>query len=101
LHRNAYNAALAGHRAVTIVDVRTSIVDHRIDSLRMRFLQNISKVANTLLLTDVQRVKLDRSISSIFCQDASLLERFVGVQCLDGLGATGRRAGGQVDGKRS
>jgi hypothetical protein len=101
LHRNAYNAALAGHRAVTIVDVRTSIIDHRIDSLRMRFLQNISEVPYTLLLTDVERVELDRGMSSIFCQDASLLKRFVGVQCLDGLGAAGRRAGGQVDGKGS
>jgi hypothetical protein len=80
--------------------VPTSIIYHRIDSFRMRFLQDISEVPYTLLLTDVQRVKLDRGVSSIFCQDASLLERVVGVQCLDSLCAAGRRAGGQVDSKR-
>jgi hypothetical protein len=33
--------------------VPTSIVDHRVDSFRMLFLQDISEVPYTLFLTDV------------------------------------------------
>jgi hypothetical protein len=84
-----------------MLDIPTSVVDHRVDSFRVLFLQDISEIPYALLLTDVQRVKLDRCVSSIFCQDTSLLERVVGVQCLDGLGAAGVGAGGQVDSKRS
>jgi hypothetical protein len=62
-----------------MVDIPTSIVDHRIDSFRVLFLQCISEVPYTLLLTDVQRMELDRGISSVFCQDTSLLERVVAV----------------------
>jgi hypothetical protein len=52
---------------VTIVDVLTGIVDHRIDPFRVRSLQDVSEVPYTLLLTDVQRVELDRGVSSIIC----------------------------------
>ena len=43
----------------------TGIVDHRIDPLGMFFAQKIREILDTLLLTDIQRVELDRRISSI------------------------------------
>jgi hypothetical protein len=72
----------------------TRIIDHRIDSVRVLSLQHVSEGPYALLLADVQRVELDRRVSSIFGEDAGLLERWVGVQCFDGFGATGGGACG-------
>jgi len=77
------------------------IVNHRIDSFRVLLLQHISEVPYTLLLTNVQRVELDCGVPSILCQDASLLERWVAVECFHGLRTTRSGAGSQVDRERS
>ena len=83
------------------MDARTCVVDHRINSFLVLLLQHVPEVSYTLLLTDVQCVELDRSVSSIFCQDAGLLERWVAIECFDGFGASRSRAGGEVDRERS
>lgn len=71
-----------GQRIVleTKVLLLTGIVDDSINAFWVGFFQHISEVLYALRLADVQRMKLYRGISSVSCQYACILKRWVVVQ---------------------
>ena len=76
---------------------RTSIVDDKVNAIRMFVAQPGAEVSDALRLTYVKLVVLDLHLSSIIGQHFGLLELRVAVQCFESFGAAFRRSCGEVD----